>query len=207
MSKQLTCAPRLQSVQTTFAFDHDTIYVGTGGGARRTRIGNLVEDIALGLLRVAPCKKSGGYDCCFDGKHGDTFYEVKSVRRGGKVVVYKWRLERDEAAGVPLRYVIAMRNTNLAGAMTVGDTRRALAGDLLSLYVVSARKVHAATKSLPLNKLKKGHACGGKVGYTRAGYAEGYYNIALPVLTQGLRQVGVARETLWGDEFTAKVFA
>lgn len=198
-------APTARYTQPVFGLLHEATNLASQG-ARRTRIGGLVEEVTLGLLALAPCASPGGECVTFDGVRGDIHYEVKSVKRGSQVVVYKWRLEREAATGVPIRYVIAIRSHAFGHCENLAEVRGLLAEDLLTLVVLGHDRVTHLCEGEPLHKLTRGHACGStRVGYARKGYSEGYYLLPTASLLEGTTLMGTTDYEEWGTRFRAVV--
>jgi len=78
---------------------------------------------------------SNKHDVCFDavasGVGGDTYFEVKSVRKGNKSPLYVWRLKKDLDAGVHLVYLFAKHNTK--GSRTFAELYTGMQDTLKSL--------------------------------------------------------------------------
>src|SRR6185436_5250151 len=73
----------------------------------RNAYGSAAQEIVYRLLGIRPIPINGSYTTNFDGLLDGTYYEIKSTRRkGGKLVIYDWRMEKEQAAGVPLRYLV-----------------------------------------------------------------------------------------------------
>lgn len=147
-------------------------------GEARTRYGRVVEEIVCGLLQITDIPNSGSHDCVFDGYHkpSSTYCEIKSLRRGQKIPIYKWRIEKDAAAGVPLVYVIGIHDCR--GCATLAGVWQRMAETIDTILVLPATEVArlAMAESLRTIGLEK-TSSGGRNGYQRKGYKDGYYNV------------------------------
>lgn len=146
-------------------------YVWESTAAARYFYGTAAEELAsvvLGFDRIAPC---GGYDVCFDGRRDSTFYEVKSVRRGSKVPLYTWRLEKDELAGVPLLYVFVVHK--IKGARSVSEVWDGFEQGV-EVWLLDRAHVKALATGLQRHTIDlKSTASGDRNGYQRKGYRHG----------------------------------
>ncbi len=145
-------------------------------GEARARYGAVVEEIvckALGLTRIA---NNGNYDVVFDAySHLDKCYiEIKSVRKSSKIPIYKWRIAKENQAGVPLCYAIAVHNCK--GATSVRGIWKGMSETLQNILIVPAETVHALAEKQKLRQLVKPDPSS-RMGYKRKGYCEGYYNV------------------------------
>lgn len=148
----------------------------TRNAQARNAYGQVASELvcaALGLT-VIPI---GRYDACFDGHRCNTFYEIKSVRRGCKVVIYDWRAAKEAASGVDLNYVVLMHNVR--GSTGVRLVEEMVEGGI-DIMVLPAAMVHEAAAKEPLRKLTK--LALEPNGYSRKGYILGYRNVPVKKL-------------------------
>lgn len=150
----------------------------TKNAQARNAYGTVAAEIVCATLKLDAIPINGNYSVCFDAERNGHFYEIKSVKRGGKVVIYDWRMEKERAAKVPLSYAILCHNVrksngvNLAAEMLCSG---------LELLVLPAHVVHEAAARQPLRKLLR-LALDPRNGYTRAGYRDGYRNVPVKKL-------------------------
>jgi hypothetical protein len=163
-------------------------------GAARYIYGEAAQRIVYAHLGITPIPINGKFPICFDGCRGETYYEIKSLNfKRGKVVLYKWRMEKEESAGVPLDYILVCHD--LSGDRE--DIVTAMAGRSIRFYILPSRIVHDAAKKTPLRMLKRE----AKGGYARNGYKNGYHNVSLLQIVGGVsfREVTVANQLGAGD--------
>lgn len=152
----------------------------TKNAQARNAYGTVAAEIVCAALSLTPVRINGSYDACFDAYDdaAATHYEIKSVKHGGKVVIYDWRRAKEASVGATLRYAILCHGVK-------GSDGRLLANEMatskLKLIVLPASDVHAAAAAQPLRKLLK-LALDPRNGYTRVGYAEGYRNVPVAAL-------------------------
>lgn len=147
------------------------------GGARNA-YGIAVQEIVVRQLNLNPIRTNGNFDICLDAEKNGTYYEIKSCRKTGKVVVYKWRLEKEQASGLTIQYVILVHN--LKGARTDIFHQLNKAGFVIATLPLAL--VVELTKILPLRKHK--NYLGKRNGYSRKEYRDGYYNIPIKDVLQ-----------------------
>lgn len=143
----------------------------TKNAQARNAYGQVASDLvcaALGLT-VIPI---GRYDACFDGHRCNTFYEIKSVKRSGKVVIYDWRMDKEAASGVDLSYAILLHNVRGSDGSKLVEE---MVASSIELIVLPASLVHEAAAKEPLRKLTK--LALEPNGYNRKGYILGYRNV------------------------------
>lgn len=142
----------------------------------RNAFGIAAQELVYQCLGVTPIPINGNYTTCFDGVKDGTYYEIKSTKlSGGKVVVYDWRMEKEAAAGVPLRYLIVCHK--ISGQRE--DVLAAMASKPVTIYSVPAEIVYRVAYASPLNTIKRDKVWSKRNGYEREGYKNGYRNISL----------------------------
>jgi hypothetical protein len=144
-------------------------------GQRRCHYGNIAEEYVCKALGLDNIKIDSNYPINFDAKDHSLFYEIKSVGvRSRKVVVYKFRLEKELPYAAKLRYVIFLHA--LRGQSKEAEIWDALYRSLPTIVIMSPETVHALCKDLKINK----HKSEGQSGYVREGYRDGYYKMTVP---------------------------
>src|SRR4051812_26775895 len=81
-------------------------YTITKNAQARNAYGTVAVEIVCAALNLLPIPINGNYAICFDAQDSNGFYEIKSVHRSGKVVIYDWRMEKEASVNVPLAYAI-----------------------------------------------------------------------------------------------------
>lgn len=146
-------------------------------GESRTRYGRVVEEIVCKLMNLEDIPNSGTHDAVFDAYRDGVFYEIKSLRHGGKLPLYECRRLKDAEAGVPLLYVIAIHRCK--NATTLGDVWEKMARTITEILVLPAREISRLACLEPLRQIVAIGPPGERMGYKRKGYADGYRNIPL----------------------------
>jgi len=144
----------------------------------RNAYGNAAQEIVWKTLSLNPIRINGNFEICFDAEKDGVYYEIKSVKRNGKLVIYDWRIKKESSSGVPLFYAILIHN--LKGCREDILTNMRLA--TVEILVCEAVHIHELSKNFTLNKLNKGDC--NRSGYNRKGYIDGYYNIPVNKLRE-----------------------
>lgn len=173
----------------------------------RNYYGAAAQEIVCRSLSLSPIPIDGRHKINFDAEAGGHFYEIKSVRRGHKIVVYDFRMKKEADAGVPLSYAIFMHSVTRARSSEImWSGFRAH-----SILVVPASLIHQLAAEEPLRFLGsdsvEAHKGDPRFGYNRAGYCEGYRN--LPV-AKVLERVELSRETefsLYDWDFKSQIYS
>jgi hypothetical protein len=153
----------------------------TKNAQARNAYGTVAQEIVCAALGLLPIPINGRYDCCFDAARGDTFYEIKSVRAGGKVVIYDWRMQKEERAEVDLHYAILCHRVRGSDGRELVS---AFAASGLTLLVLPATLVHAEARVCPLARMLKETPKSANAGYARKGYCDGYRNVPVAKLIE-----------------------
>lgn len=147
----------------------------TSCASARNAYGMAAQEVVYRLLGVTEIRINGNYLNCFDGYKDGVYYEIKSTKtKGGKVVLYDYRMRKDVAAGVPLRYLIVCHSIS-------GERDNVLQKMLdrqIEIVSIPACAVHALAleqKLMAINRVPVGP----HEGYTRSGYKEGYRNLPI----------------------------
>lgn len=151
----------------------------TKNAQARNAYGTVAQHLVCAALKLLPIPINGNYDICFDALGAEsTYYEIKSVKgRGGKMVVYDWRMAKESKVKARVIYAVLLHNVKGSdGSHLVSDF---IKGGL-KIVVIPAWKVHEVAAKQPLNKLKAYSRVG--MGYNRKGYIEGYRNVPVQVL-------------------------
>ena len=155
-------------------------------GEARVRMGLRIESLVCSLLGLTPIPINGQYDVNFDAGHyskeNETFFEIKSVKAGGKSPIYLFRLEKELEAqkqtGCPVYYLFCTHKVKAVisqEAITLG----LLKGDI-NIYAVPLDMVNKMSKNLHVRKMKRDTPS----GYNRKGYCEGYINFPVKDLAK-----------------------
>lgn len=135
----------------------------------RCAYGNAAQEIVCAALELTPIRINGNFPICFDAERAGVYYEIKSCKRNGPVVIYNWRMEKERSVEVPLKYAILMHN---APKIRDGNNIFTLLNQRgLDLLLIDAWRVHAIAIQQTTRH------CVTKVplhGSTRVGYRDGY---------------------------------
>ena len=175
---------------------------GTAGAAR-THYGKAGEEVACNVLGLLDITINSRYSVNFDAFKGPMFYEIKNVRKGGKVVVYKFRMEKELrwAEDGVLDYVMVVHNVR--GAKTNRELWEGFERNGVSIVVIPAKKLHKIAKGCELRHIE---VKGNGAGYEREGYREGYYNVPIKDLVEGgYRFVGGRCISIYGFKIKVEV--
>lgn len=138
----------------------------------RTAYGTAAQIIVCETLGLLPIRIDGRFDVCFDAEKDGVFYEIKSVNVRGKVVIYDFRMKKEQAAGVTVFYAILVHRLRCERADILPKMRESV----VKICVVPLEKVVETALRYPLVPVvKKNYPF--RSGYDRKGYADGYRNI------------------------------
>jgi hypothetical protein len=144
----------------------------TKNAQARNAYGTVANEIVCAALGLLPVRINGQYEACFDAYSDGLHYEVKSVKHGGKVIIYDWRREKEAKLGSQLYYAILCHGVK-------GSSGKELASEMaaseLKLLVLPASSVHEVAAGEPLRMLQKLQTV--TTGYNRKGYRDGYRNV------------------------------
>lgn len=168
----------------------------------RTAYGAAAQEIVCAALQLDPIAINGSCDVCFDAEKHGTFYEIKSVRAGQKVVIYNWRMEKESAFSDVLFYAILIHQ--------VSKQRDEIISKMLQgaeILLLPSRAVHEAAKALPsyAPTINPEHA-GARHGYTRKGYADGYRNVSVNRLKDEAARAASVDVCLYGHRATIPIY-
>lgn len=168
-------------------FYQPPIINATGSASARNAYGAAAQELVIKLLDLEPIKINGQYSTCFDGKKGEDYYEIKSVKRGGSVVCYDWRMVKESEAEVMVYYAILIHQ--LKGERE--DIFQKFADHDLTVIVAPAKIVHtlAYQQKLYIQEPKDWWA-EKRCGWVREGYNRGYRNVPVKVLLSIAQDMG-----------------
>jgi hypothetical protein len=150
-------------------------YTIASNGRARNAYGTIAQDIACAALNLRAVPIDGRCAICPDAEGRDgLLYEIKSVHRSGKLVIYDWRMEK-EATLPELRYAIVVHQARCC--RSIEALLEAYAASL-ELWIVPASVIHQAALLCPLRRLLK-LSSDPRNGYSRKGYVRGYRNVPL----------------------------
>lgn len=139
----------------------------------RNAYGTAAQEVVCRTMGLNPIPINGNFDVCFDAELNGQFYEIKSVRTSGKIVVYDWRMKKEEIAAPSLRYLILVHKLKAARI----DILKIMSNSEVIILNLPATFIHNLCKQTTLNKHKNYQ--GLRNGYSRVGYKDGYYNLSL----------------------------
>jgi hypothetical protein len=150
----------------------------------RNAYGTAAQEIACAALQLQPIPIDGSKSICFDASDGVRPYEIKSVHRNGKAVIYDWRMEKE--ATVPDSRYLLLRHS-VRGHRDGHTLYQAFADSGLEAWIITTPSVHRIAlqeeKRVILSDSKDP-----RCGYNRKGYRDGYRNVGLnrflPLLTE-----------------------
>lgn len=160
----------------------DPMLNASSNAEARNAYGTAAQLIVCESLGLFPIAIDGRYDICFDAELDGIFYEIKSVHKSGKLVVYDWRLEKEMACGVLCFYAIMVHN--LRGARS--DILNCLRKNIHRIVVVPLDTISSAARKCPLNIPKPCLPDNKRNGYNRKGYCRGYRNIPVSMILKSV---------------------
>ena len=177
-------------------------------GQRRQFFGVTMEEIIKRMLFLDDVKKSGNYDICPDAydPYSDSYIEIKSLKRGASMTIYKFRIEKDKKVD-NLTYVIGVHNVQ-RGCPSSLDVYNGISSTMNMIIISSKEKIEKLAKREKLRKIKSERKTrsGKRNGYTRVGYNEGYYNIPFSKLSKNLFLCGTASSEYKGFLFSSMIY-
>ena len=150
----------------------------------RTHYGNAAESIVCEALELAPISIDGRCTTNFDAlSQQGTYWEIKSVRQGGSVPLYQMRIDKErEFMRNEGKLMYAFCVHTVKNAKSNYDLWRQLSYGV-KIIVAQPNIVHSLAHTGILRKIKSDKGA----GYTRKGYDQGYYNVAIKYLNQEQR--------------------
>lgn len=156
------------------------VYNCDSNASARNAYGMAAQELVYTKLGITPIRINGNYDVCFDGQRGLEYFEIKSVKRNAKVVLYKWRLEKEKLVNVELYYCIVIHT--LKGQRD--DLLQAMLAHLDNILIVKASDVYQLALTYPLHFYRQTKFTSTRNGYSRSGYSDGYYSIPVNKLKE-----------------------
>lgn len=150
-------------------------YCAWNNASARTAYGAAAQDIAAAVLNLRIIPINGNCDVCFDAEDDTFFYEIKSVRKGCKVVIYDWRMVKEAKTKLPLKYAIVIHQIQNQRQ----NILQKMVDSLHAILVLPAKKVHALAWEQPHHQVTSHNTKGRRNGYRRGGYAGGYRNVPI----------------------------
>lgn len=160
----------------------------TSNAQARNAFGTAAQDIVCVGLELQPIQIDGSKTICYDAENwADDFFEIKSVKKSGKIVCYDWRMKKEANSGERVFYAIMMHNVSgyRDGATLVNEMARRG----ITILLASCALIHRLALLEPLNKLKQSvedsnlpRNIGKRNGYSRKGYKDGYRNLSVAKL-------------------------
>lgn len=178
----------------------------TSNASARNAYGQAAQEIVCAALGLQPIPINGNYPVCFDAEKDNHFYEIKSVKRGCKVVCYKWRLDKERPFHDILDYAILVHRVRKARENIMW---RLLEG--AEILVIKSHVLHSLARQCPLNTIKRAHLNKLKRGqphyngYTREGYRDGYFNVPVNALFGTTTHAEEIQFRLYGKESSITV--
>ena len=171
----------------------------------RNAYGQAAQEIVCAALVLDPIPINGKAVVCFDAVGRGVLYEIKSVGRGGKMVLYDWRMAKEEAVAVGAKYAILEHR--VVGAKNSQDMWDQYSDHELRCYLLPILAVHRAAKQCPLvvpplAKTDKGK----RFGYNRKGYADGYRNVPMKMFVDEVRHEETVRFQIYGRNLEVEVW-
>lgn len=161
-------------------FQHNRVINATCTADARNAYGEAAQDIVRAVLGLQAIRINGSFTTCFDAYKEGIYYEIKSVKSGGKVVCYDWRMEKEANSGVPLTYAILIHVIRGEREDIIGK----MSNTPLKILSIPEASVHSVAYEQVLNVHKK--FTSKRNGFNRAGYSEGYRNVPVNKLWEML---------------------
>lgn len=183
--------------------------------ASRNAIGHVIEEFVARVLNVDLLPVDGRKAVCPDFSNG----EIKSIGRNKRVLIYKWRLEKEASNFDPKKYFYVFAHHKCP--ITVSNTSeiaRFFQDQPPAIVCVSLKEVMAATKTTRLRKFSL--FSGDKdirIGYNRKGYDQGGWQFSLSKFKivdhgfktctwQGVKVNTIVSSTKGGRALTQSIF-
>ncbi len=168
-----------------------------GNAHARNAYGTAAQEIACAALQLSPIPIDGSKSICFDASDGVRPYEIKSVHRNGKAVIYDWRMKKE--ATVPESRYLILRHS-VRGHRDGRTLFQAFADGGLEAWIITTPSIHRIarqeTKRVMLSDSKNP-----RCGYNRKGYRDGYRNVGLNRFSSLLVEAQTREFMLYGIPF------
>lgn len=185
-------------------FDMEPNFPIQSNAHARNAYGTAAQSIVCAALKLRAISIDGSCETCFDAERDNNFYEIKSVHRNGKIVVYDWRAAKELAAGVPVFYAILVHSVR--GARTSDAMFKQFRKSNLEILLVPVHVLHHYAQQEPLRQIKDNTASP-RAGYNRNGYKEGYRNVPLaPIRRQCVAATTFTHFRLYGVKMKCLVY-
>lgn len=169
--------------------DVQPVYPMDKNAQSRNAFGCVAQEIVCKALRLHPIAIDGRCDCCFDAEADDgVFYEIKSVQRASRCIIYDWRITKEAKSGARLYYAIL---SHRAGGSMDSESLWRQMQLTAEIFVVPSVIVHALTLLQPLRKVSN-RGCGPRFGYNRNGYSDGYRELPVSHVRETTEKVRIA---------------
>jgi hypothetical protein len=183
-------------------------YTITSNAQARNAYGAAASEIVCAALELDPIAIDGSKEVCFDASRHGQNYEIKSVHQRSKIVVYDWRMEKEQRwmreTGENLRYAILAHNVRQhRDGATLVET---LINKGLNLIVVKASVIHREAFQQKLNLVKIDSSKGPRHGYSRKGYQDGYRNLPCEHILKLCRMRTERTFQLYGTEYSIPIY-
>jgi len=160
--------------QITFPFQVMPLYPLDKEAQARVAYGSVAEGITCSVLSLRKIPINGKADICFDAEVGKFFFEIKSVKSTGKVIIYDYRMKREVKVRNVFYAILTHRVKSHKDPSTLFQT---FIDNGLELFIAPAKIIKKTALECPLVTVE--HENHKATGYNRVGYREGYR--ALPV--------------------------
>lgn len=167
----------------------------------RNAYGTAAQEIACAALQLSPIPIDGSKSICFDASDGVRPYEIKSVHRNGKAVIYNWRMEKE--ATVPDSRYLLLRHS-VRGHRDGHTLYQAFANSGLEAWIITTPSVHRIAQKEE-KRVMLSDSKDPRCGYNRKGYRDGYRNVGLNRFTPLLVQAQIREFVLYGIKFSVTV--
>lgn len=174
------------------------------GASARNLYGSFAQEVVCRALNLNPIPINGMFEMNLDAKLDETYFEIKSVRKGNKIVLYDWRMKKDHDCGLNIRYAIFVHDFSQLTTCESLLLHMHVNPKAFKIMLAPAELIRSMAleekKVLPIIHPGKRH------GHTREGYRDGYRNLPVQKLLKQSTLIGELRFTLYGHELTTKLF-
>jgi hypothetical protein len=197
----MTIAPPDNQLSLLYVTPRFTI---TNNAQARNAYGIMAQELVCAALGLTPIRINGNFDVCFDAAKDNTYYEIKSCRRGCKIVIYDWRMQKEQEVN---------KSNEVFYAILVHQVSRSSGEELLTnfikseleLLLVQTSLIHQLALQEPLRTLMKPQSK--RTGYNRKGYVDGYRNLPLSRIKPLLTRLTILPVCFDDNHFQVKLYA
>lgn len=168
-----------------------------GNAHARNAYGTAAQEIACAALQLSPIPIDGTKSICFDASDGVRPYEIKSVHRNGKAVIYDWRMEKE--ATVPESRYLILRHS-VRGHRDGRTLFQAFANTDLEAWIITTPSIHRIARQ-EKKRVMLSDSKDPRCGYSRKGYKDGYRNVGLNRFSPLLVEAQIREFVLYGIPF------